>query len=94
MSSYYTFLNVKRFIRHKTTGMFFAGGQWQPDVDLAQNFNTLAEAIQVAIKYHLVGSEVILQIADSPNPAMDVRLDLLTESHPSGPLPSQPGLAD
>ena len=62
--------------------MFFARGQWQRNMDQAQNFDSLAEAIQVALKYHLAGSEVILQIDDSPNPSLDVRLDLLGDGLP------------
>jgi len=68
---------VKRFIRHKATGMVFADGQWQREVQLAQHFESLAIAVQIAVKYHLEGAEVVLQLGDQPSAYYDIHLDLL-----------------
>jgi hypothetical protein len=57
--------------------MFFADGQWHREPELAQNFESLAMAVQAAVKYHLDGAQVILQIGDQPNESYDIRLDLL-----------------
>ncbi len=79
---------MKRFIRHKTTGMVFADGQWHHDLDQAQQFDSLATAVQAAVKYHLAGAEVILQMGEQPSEHYDIRLDLL--EHGLGPE-TQPG---
>lgn len=74
---------MKRFIRNKATGLFFARGEWCPHLEQAQQFETLAAAIQAAVEHRLKGSEVILQVGDQPNPGYDVRMDLLSDSLPS-----------
>ena len=57
--------------------MFFGEGQWHPNPEMAEPFDSLAAAIQVAVKYQLQGAEVVLQIGDQPNESYDVHLDLL-----------------
>ena len=59
--------------------MFFGDGKWHPNQEMAQPFDSLAAAIQAAVKYQLRGTEVVLQIGDQPNEAYDVHLDLLGE---------------
>jgi hypothetical protein len=78
---------VKRFIRHKATGMYFAEGQWQRGLERAQHFESLAVAVQAAISHHLAGAEVVLQLGDQPSEYYDIHLDLLQP----GLEPGQPG---
>jgi hypothetical protein len=82
LSRHLQFLPVKRFIRNKATGLFFAEGAWCHRLEQAQQFDTLAAAIQAAVQHHLKGTEVILQVGDQPNPFYDVRMDLLSDPPP------------
>ena len=75
---------MKRFIRHKGTGMFFADGGWCQNLEQAQQFETLAAAVQTAVERQLKGAEVILQVGDRLNPDYDVRMDLLSDQLPPG----------
>ena len=87
--------NVKRFIRHKATGMVFADGQWHRELQLAQHFDSLATAVQAAIQHHLEGAEVVLQLGDQPSDYYDVHLDLLQRGiepgNREGDRPEAPG---
>ena len=67
---------VKRFIRHKASGKYFADGQWLSESDRAQQFETLAAAIHAAVGHHLNGAQVVLQIGDQPSPDYDIYFDL------------------
>jgi len=63
--------------------MFFADGQWHREPERAQQFDSLATAVQAAVKYHLDGAEVILQLGEQPSEYYDIRLDLLDHGlHP------------
>jgi len=59
---------------------------------LAEDFESLATAVQAAVKYRLYGAEVILQVGDQPNEYYDIRLDLLEHSAQAPrPAGEQPG---
>ena len=72
--------------------MVFADGQWHRELERAQQFLSLAGAVQAAVKYHLNGAEVVLQIGEQPNEYYDIRLDLLEHGlDPGRPASEQPG---
>jgi len=74
---------VKRFIRHKASGKYFADGQWLTEPDRAQQFETLAAAIHAAVGHHLNGAQVVLQLGAQPSPDYDIYFDLTDHgAHP------------
>ena len=64
--------------------MFFADGQWHRELERAEHFESLAAAVQAAIKHHLTGAEVVLQLGDQPSDYYDIHLDLLQPGLESG----------
>jgi hypothetical protein len=75
---------VKRFIRHKASGKVFADGQWHQEVQQAQHFDSLANAVQAAIQHHLEGAEIVLQLGELPSEYYDIHLDLLQHGDEPG----------
>ena len=75
--------------------MVFADGQWQREMHRAQHFESLATAVQAAIKHQLDGAEVVLQLGDQPSENYDIHLDLLQPSlearKPAGQRPEAAG---
>ncbi|HTL54128.1 MAG TPA: hypothetical protein VL361_00560 [Candidatus Limnocylindrales bacterium] len=67
---------MKRYIRHKASGRYFAEGEWHSEAERAQYFETLAAAIHAAVGHHLDGAQVVLQLGEEPNPDYDVYFDL------------------
>jgi hypothetical protein len=56
--------------------MFFADGQWYQELERAEQFESLATAVQAAVKYHLEGAEVVLQLGEQPSEYYDIHFDL------------------
>jgi hypothetical protein len=63
-------------IVNRKTRAFFRAGRWTPDQKRAQNFPDATAVIHAAIRYNLIGVEMVLQFGVEPSDAYDFRWPL------------------